>query len=55
MKPEELLTVEKDGVLLAIVRHDMNSRHQVFYKVIEMGSDDLMDLYEENQPKTTTP
>jgi hypothetical protein len=45
---EGVLTVKnKDKQLIAIVHRDDKNSHQVFYKVTEMGVDDIKSLLED--------
>lgn len=41
---EGVLTIKKDGELLAVVFNDMKKKSQVFYACKEMGAEDIKNL-----------
>lgn len=43
-----VLTIKKDNELKAVVYNNLKKRSQVFYKVTEMGVDEIKDLLDDN-------
>lgn len=43
---EGLLTITKDGELIAVVYNDIKRRAQIFYSCKAMGTDDIKELLE---------
>lgn len=40
----QVVAITVKDKLVAIVHHDLKTRHQIFYKVEEMGADEIKDL-----------
>ncbi len=43
---ESVLTIKENDRLIAIVFNDLKSHHKIFYKVDEMGMDQIKELME---------
>ncbi len=46
----QLLAVNLEGKLAAIVYHDLKSHNHIFYKVSKMDADEIKDLMNSQKP-----